>query len=664
MPSSVSGSIRRGQLIVPFGVGSMVTVFGGTTLVISGLDYWFKELPSNNSLATDTDEFKIKEWRLEKLLGVDYFLTPPDYRKRTRINKDQPNLNLTIPAFRFPKWHFCPWCKKLIKLDPLAKGSKGNIKCTNCEKKKRTNFLFQVPFVSICSNGHLNEFPWNEWVHHSPQPPNHEDDLKLNASGRNATLAGYRVKCTACGVSRSLSGILYFRESDTESYSALKDEMSREDDETYHCPGERPWLGPNIYDKCNSLVVGSLRSSMNVYYSDVRSSIYVPVSREKTIDELIALIDDSGSIQATFESFTQLGAKLSIYVQYLRKNHSKKFYRHSDENIRRAIKLLLNREDTKHNKDVLEEQGIDKKDEEFRREEFNVLRDEVDYELLKTKVVQSESYKGNIINTYFSRVVLIRKLRETRALVGISRIYPNPDLSIKEKIEMLWKVPPKNLQSQTIDNDDSQDSDLWLPASTVFGEGIFIEFDEKILQEWEQKKNVRTRVEGFIQNIMLSNPKYDIDFISPRFLMIHTFSHMVISRLTHECGYSSASLKERLYIADNQENPMAGVLIYTADGDSDGTLGGLVRMGKPGKLEEIIRNAIQDAMWCSSDPVCFELGETGQGPGGMNMAACHSCCLVPETACEKFNRFLDRGVLVDGLTSKGTGFFGNLSSNV
>jgi hypothetical protein len=107
---------------------------------------------------------------------------------------------------------------------------------------------------------------------------------------------------------------------------------------------------------------------------------------------------------------------------------------------------------------------------------------------------------------------------------------------------------------------------------------------------------------------------------------------------------------------------MAGVLIYTAAGDAEGTMGGLVRMGKPGYLEPAILAALSSALWCSADPVCMEIGtQSGQGPDSCNLAACHNCCLVPETACEEFNRFLDRAVIVGSLGNREMGFFRGLT---
>ena len=130
---------------------------------------------------------------------------------------------------------------------------------------------------------------------------------------------------------------------------------------------------------------------------------------------------------------------------------------------------------------------------------------------------------------------------------------------------------------------------------------------------------------------------------------------------THElvfaCGYSSASLRERLYVSESADRNMSGALIYTAAGDSEGTMGGLVRMARPDNLRQVVASALADARWCSTDPVCMDAGEKGQGPDSCNLAACHACGLLPETSCEEFNRFLDRGLVVGTLENPSLGYF-------
>lgn len=281
----------------------------------------------------------------------------------------------------------------------------------------------------------------------------------------------------------------------------------------------------------------------------------------------------------------------------------------------------------------------------FRREEFDVLRVSRDDELLKIKQTRFSDYDYSTMQ-YFTRIMLVDKLRETRVLSGFSRVNAENEQTISQRKSMLWK------------NENNINS--WLPAYIVFGEGIFLEFNEDLLVEWETRKEVRDRVQKLVSRYQVAQEKRKIKLrtIGPRHVLIHTFAHLLMNRLIFECGYSSAALLERLYVSEDLENPMAGLLIYTADGDAEGTLGGLVRMGKPGNIEPIIRSAIDGAKWCSADPVCMEMGNLhGQGPDSCNLAACHNCALVPEIACEEFNRFLDRGLLVGDIEDDSIGFF-------
>lgn len=148
--------------------------------------------------------------------------------------------------------------------------------------------------------------------------------------------------------------------------------------------------------------------------------------------------------------------------------------------------------------------------------------------------------------------------------------------------------------------------------------------------------------------------------LRPEFVLIHTFAHLLINQLSFECGYGSSSIRERIYCEKTEnEHEMYGVLIYTASGDSEGSLGGLVRQGEKGNIEDTIRDAVRNAAWCSSDPVCIQ--SLGQGPESCNLAACHNCALLPETCCENGNRLLDRGVIVGSLGDRSIGFFADIT---
>lgn len=242
------------------------------------------------------------------------------------------------------------------------------------------------------------------------------------------------------------------------------------------------------------------------------------------------------------------------------------------------------------------------------------------------------------------KVVLADRIREVRALEGFHRVSP----AGRDKL-----VPAAGNHKTTVD---------WLPAIDVRGEGIFISLDEGRLAVWEDRQAVRDRVLELEKRLSASFMETRLrertgPILAPRYVLLHTFAHLLIRRLAFESGYAATSLRERIYARSTAEpggTPrQAGVLIYTAAGDSEGTLGGLVRQGYPPRLQATMLEALQDAMWCSSDPLCAEnLASTF---ASLNFAACHACTLVTETSCESGNYLLDRALVVG--SDKVPGFF-------
>ena len=202
---------------------------------------------------------------------------------------------------------------------------------------------------------------------------------------------------------------------------------------------------------------------------------------------------------------------------------------------------------------------------------------------------------------------------------------------------------------------DQNSNDSWLPAKQNRGEGIFLQFSEEKLQEWEQRPSVKERVSAFTHTSF--SDSFQSVQLSPRYALIHTFTHLLLKQLVFFCGYSQASLKERIYVGSGSQK-MSGVLIYTSSGDSEGTLGGLVRMGNPGFLEQVIEQALREAEWCSNDPVCTEGSEIREDDEVVTrLSSCYACSLIPETACESFNLFLDRSLVVAGSIGENLAFF-------
>lgn len=630
----VKNPIRRSQLIVPFGVGSMIVVQGGVGLLTAGLDHWYKR--EDGTTGVVEDEYIIEEWRLQRLLGVDHFRLPPDYREPWQYDGTVPNVGLTVPFHRFPRWHFCPWCDRL---DERPLSEHGRPKCPECK-----NYLFQVPFVSMCEAGHLQDFPWREWVHRQRFPAC-DGILRLKATG-SASLSGQKVTCDKCKKERTLSQITSANpDGSTHLSKALTD-----DDTIFYCPGHLTWLGEDAKEECTLHLRGSLRSAANVYFPHPRSSIYLPRGNQSVPDELINLLSNppiSTPLKIVLDALggIEVAGNLERAVDGITQQvrYAPKFDIYNRDQIIEASRIAFGTQDDIEHKDSDNDSFMTEED--FRREEYMILRESINEELLKIKKANLKEYDHDIAQ-YFSRIMLIDKLRETRALTGFSRVFATNEQTLSERKAMLRKnESPKN---------------NWLPAYKVYGEGIFFEFDEKQLSEWEQRPEIVSRMRALDRRYkkVQQNRRLRDQEITPRFVLLHTFAHILMNRLTFECGYSSAALKERLYVSNDIGNPMSGVLIYTADGDAEGTMGGLVRMGKQGYIEPIIKHALQDATWCSADPVCTEIGGGGgQGPDSCNLAACHNCALVPETACEQFNRFLDRAVVVGDINRPNIGYF-------
>ena len=184
------------------------------------------------------------------------------------------------------------------------------------------------------------------------------------------------------------------------------------------------------------------------------------------------------------------------------------------------------------------------------------------------------------------------------------------------------------------------------PAVEMYGEGIFLQFDESHLVEWESRPEVQARAAILAGRRADSIWAQRLDVPEPRLVALHTIAHLLIRRLAYASRYSSAALQERIYAHSDRPNHTAGILVYTASGDAQGTLGGLVRLGDPDKLVPLLLAALDDADVCSNDPVCIESDR--QRSSSLNLSACHGCSLVSETSCETANRFLDRQLVLGG----------------
>lgn len=612
--------LRRSGLISPWGIGAIVPFPHDESLMIAGLDMW----RYNDSTI---DDFLIKDERLQKRLGVKELRWPPDYRDK---KSDPKNFNLTIPAVRFPRWNYCPHCggmeyTGLYTKQPTCSAFpwKHGRKCQST--KKYQHKLIPERFVVVCPEGHISDFPIAEWIHFGSGYKYNPSTCRIRRStgGTSAALTGVRYECT-CGANKSIASAM------------RKGALAKMG---YKCSGSKPWLGiENDIEKpckCNPEEIKVLqRGASNVWFSETISSINIPTNNGALSRRLISIVDD------TYQKVSDSRVNGDLPIDMIKVYSD--VYSIDYEELYNAYKTKIENIDNITN--------IDEKttEEEYRLAEYKMLIKNSGSDTLDFHCINKKSSEYNtIIQEYFNSISLVKKLRETRAFVGFSRLEPDSSKSISEKKEML-----------------SLGNINWLPAVEVYGEGIFFEFNEEKIKEWAQKEDVKTRInilnKSYRQSTFGKNENEDL---RSEYVLLHTFAHLIINQLSFECGYGSSSIRERIYCGKTNDGcGMRGILIYTASGDSEGSLGGLVRRGESGKLENTIISAIKKAEWCSSDPVCIQ--SSGQGPESCNLAACHNCSLLPETCCENGNRLLDRGLIVGTLDNKKIGFFQKLIENI
>ncbi|WP_161952264.1 DrmB family protein [Metalysinibacillus jejuensis] len=602
--------LRRSELITPNGVGALNTNIDGINMMTGALDIWFKQVD-------DISEFVIEEERLRHLLNVQELRLPPDYRENYDKYNKNANEKLTIPFVRFPNYYYCSSCRVLTRKNGFEKDSK--ITCTSCNNKFAK--LIQVPLVVACENGHIDDFPWREWLHGELECEC-EGDLVLKSTG-GATLSTMKVACNKCHKEKSLRGLT------TNGAEILSQTLGKES--IYTCSGRKPWFGEAIEkEECNCKPQPILKNSNNAYYPQVLNAIYLPIIAFQDIERILAFFN-SKHIREIIESFTEYKMSDEIIVTEVKRRHSSQLSKYSDELMLKALSIY------KENQVLKRKKVYNLKLEEYVYLSRNELLDEKDL-----KVVPEYNYFNGdeSLRKYgLSKVNLIPKLIETRVLYGFNRLVApvnlahNPEKMIKEGKRNLFINPEQH---------------SWLPAYQVYGEGIFIELREDLILEWIEKyrhskrfQQAEKRLNNAKANGIEVSEKVDIKFI-----LIHTLAHLFIQEVVISSGYSSSSLKERIYCGENNGKQMSGFLIYTAAGDSEGTMGGLVRLGKKENIDRILNKIIQSAMWCSSDPVCNEAGMSrGQGRDYLNGAACHNCAYISEISCEEFNKYLDRGMI-------------------
>lgn len=608
------GNIRPSQLLWTYGPGAMIDLPNFSVMTM-GLDSWKQDL------CHPIEEPRLLE-QVRRMCGaqVERMLQPPVCEQEVD-NPNDARSYIGVPVQPFPRWFRCVKCGLMAEYDSglfdirenFYRAERTRFVHSNCPKGHgRPVDAVPVRFLVACKHGHVDDFPWRWFVHDGPSDC--QGALYFYEKGASLQTENLWVECKGCGRRKSLAKA--FGQFGQDTLPA--------------CRGHHPHLGhdSDSFSECTEKIRPILLGATNSWFPVTVSVLAIP-TRD---NELAQLVADNWQVLSEAASEEVLSA---FFTMWKVQGQNLDLMSYGVHAVWEAIQKERN-----------PKKPGEVKEEDIKTPEWNELISEKPI----GKFPQFVCKKGVVPDAFKSvirKVVLLERLRKVNALVGFTRIEARDEFAEDAaKPSGLCKGPPK-----------------WVPACEVFGEGLFLQFDEAVIRSWEQssavlrqEKELRTGYEGWRSNRNLDPSK---GFPGARFYMLHTVAHLFIRELALECGYNAASIQERIY-ARSGDKPMAGILVYTAASDSDGTLGGLVGLGSPEKLELILGKALARAETCSSDPLCSE--HKYAADWSLHGAACHACAFAAETSCEVGNRYLDRSLVVPTYAVKDAAFFkGGLS---
>lgn len=610
--------VRQSQVIYQAAVGSIVYI-GRHSLVPCDTRYW----------KDDGEEVDMP--RLSHALEGRSFRKAPVQEQRGPVV-----IGGRVPVVRFPGWMYCPKCRKMYG-DPRSDGpAEDLILCPSETCLKAKSVLASMPWMMICRNGHMDDLPWHILVHRESKNPTQKtcrDYSQLLFRPADARHRRPRVECGACGAHLPLQGL--------RAKTFLTGVT---------CRGKQPWLRDE--EECDaraesaSLIAVGLGDGF-AYHPVVTSALDIPP--ESRLDPR----DDTGRHLREHPDWRLL--------QELHEKHGPGRPAVIQRVGAIALSIGMSPESVWVNLSPAREKKQEAEEVEsplaqshlLRADEYKAFLKEIkDYREYERFITISKTDAWNVgiasgelqprarqIATKITKLVGAPRLREVRAFQGFTRIAPFGSDDVR-------MVPA-----------DVEGKSTWLPVAEFFGEGLFFVMDREILGRWggipavvERTRVVRKRYEAWqgAKQIGISEEAL------PQFIAIHTLAHLLIRQMAFECGYPAASLRERLYVSEG-DAAMTGVLVYLAAGEPGGSLGGLAELAEPDRFLKLLLRSIEAAQWCALDPVCGE--HEGRGEPPLNRAACHACCLLPETSCECGNLLLDRTLIASPTGAEMTGFF-------
>lgn len=603
--------IRSSQLLTTFGPGAMMDLPDGS-VVVGGLDNW-RYSPGPPPFVEEPRLVAKLRKRLEKPTLV--LKTPP-------ASTDDPTAGKPgIVVWRFPRWF-------LVQNPEPIFGGTGNRRPLVHESKlengryrdgDQKHDVVPVRFVRACQHGHVDDIDWPAFIH--GYAGGCGGSLHLEERSTTGALVDVWATCS-CGASRSLAA------------AAIKGSKA-----LGLCSGARPWLGSFSHENCQLHGRLLIRSASNAYFSQTLSVISIP-DRKSPLDEVVkALWDDGLSVvqnnPALLSAMRQI-PKIATRLAGIADAEVLAAITRVAQGVAQLAERPVKEVEFEAFAEAAEELGSDQPDGDF----FARALPKEDWEAPWMAAIQ--------------RVVLVHRLREVVAQVGFTRFESlGADINGELPDELSLNVKAASL---------AHDAD-WLPAVENRGEGVFLLLDPAALGEWLQHPAVTGRAQlldaGF-SAWKAAHPHSAREFPGLPYYLLHTFSHLLMTAISLDCGYPASSLRERIYAlrAEGGKPARYGVLLLTSSADAEGTLGGLVEAAR--RIKEFVRKALELATLCSNDPVCAHHHPQAHDHAPLLGAACHGCVLVPETSCEQRNEFLDRALVVPTVESGGAEFFKGL----
>lgn len=602
------GGLRPSQMIHTYGPGAVVDL-PGLSVVLGGTDNW----NVNHSE-------RILEPRLigavRAIPGchlVAEFRTPP-WEDDTGSPFDEW-ARIGVPVHPFPRWLRCTGCdllspvdRKRFQLDvPVYRPDKARYLHDKCRGRRPS--AVPARFLIACPDGHLDDFPWEEYVHGGGSCTG-GPLLELKEAGRANRATDVRVICKTCGADRLVQDAFGTNASD---------HLPR-------CRGRHPHL-QRFDAACSQPTRALLLGASNAWFAVYRSALTIPTVTGEIEQKVAEHWDDLTDIDDR--------AEFDFIIKRLVKGTGEKALRWVLQFDADDVWTAIVDRRAGHQGDT----GTG----DLRAPEWEAFTAAVPPKSDDFRVRALDVPAG--FKKTLDHPIAVDRLREVQALCGFTRIDSPADIDAG-RIAPLWKSPQS-----------------WLPAAEVRGEGLLIRLPEARVEQWEKDYEAGDRYRDLRQATRNWRTRRGLDpavgMPPARFVLLHTLAHLLLHQVALECGYSTASIRERLYSrapGDALGPPMAGVLLYTASPDSEGTLGGLVSLSEPSRLASLLRDAVARAKLCSTDPMCADhragdLGDT------LHNAACHACMFTPETSCEAGNRYLDRGAVVPILGHEANAWF-------